>query len=122
MILADGTASVTTDPMAWLINLGVAGVVIILLVTGRLRTKSEVDNLTKENERKDVLIDSKDAQIAALQDAIINKTIPAIAESARVLEVLPQSQRAVFSQLRRAQSEVARLTAEADRMSRDTRE
>ena len=87
----------TTDPLAWLINLGVAGIVIVLLVTGKLRTGKEVEHLLEE-------ISAKDQVITAFQQQLTGTTLPALERSTKVLEAIPASDRALHLQLKQAQS------------------
>jgi hypothetical protein len=116
--LADAGTGGISDPLTWLVNLGVAGIVIILLVTGQLRTKAEVEHLQRENERKDKLLDAKDGQIAAMQAVITDKTLPALSRSTQVLEAIPRSETVLFAQLRRAQLEVTELTQRLEQIAR----
>lgn len=101
-----------TDPFTWLINLGVAGIVLVLLITGQLRTKAEVDHLMSE-------IAAKDRVIEAVQKELLGTTLPALTQSTRVLEAIPASERALVDELRRAQSEAKDLTSRMERMVRD---
>lgn len=80
----------TPDPVSWLVNYGVAGIVIALLAIGRLRTKQEVEGLTKmladsiERERQ------KDIALAALMQQITQHTVPQLADVGRLIEALPE--------------------------------
>jgi hypothetical protein len=102
----------TTDPLAWLVNLGVAGIVIVLLVTGKLRTGKEVDHLLEE-------IAAKDQVIAAFQLQLTGTTLPALARSAQVLEAIPASDRALHQRLRDAQEQVAHLARQLEQLTRE---
>lgn len=99
-----------TDPLAWLVNLGVAGIVIVLLVTGKLRTGKEVEHLLAE-------IAAKDQVIAAFQQQLTGNTLPALARSTQVLEAIPASDRLLHQQVRQAQQEVAELARNIERLS-----
>ena len=92
-------ANATEDPLSWLINLGVAGIVIVLLITGKLRTGKEVDHLLDEIEKKDEVI-------AAFQAQLTGHTLPAMARSAQVLEHLPTAERSVYAELRQMQTDI----------------
>jgi hypothetical protein len=95
-------AAPVADPLAWLVNLGVAGIVIVLLVTGKLRTGKEVEHLLDE-------IAAKDQVIAAFQQQLTGTTLPALARQAQVLEAIPTSDRALHKELLEAQAQVAEL-------------
>jgi hypothetical protein len=108
---ADGSApstSAATDPLGWLVNIGVAGIVIILLVTGQLRTKSEVMHLLDE-------IAAKDKAIDAIQNQIMSQALPALANSTRVIEAVPNTEQALIEQLRKAQEDAKALVAAMER-------
>lgn len=113
IMLAVGTslvllvATASSDPLTWLVNFGVAGIVIVLFVTGQIRTKAEVENLKSD-------IAAKDELIKAFQAQLMGHTLPALERSAQVLEAIPSSERSLYSQLTRAQQEVAALS---DRLS-----
>lgn len=111
LLLVAWETTATDDPVAWLVNLGVAGIVIVLLVTGRLRTGKEVEHLLEE-------IAAKDQIISAFQAQLTGHTLPALARSAQVLEAIPTSEHALMSQLRDAQREVADLAVRLERLSR----
>lgn len=97
-------STAATDPLGWLVNLGVAGVVIVLLVTGQLRTKSEVTHLEAE-------IASKDKVIEAFQLQLTGHTLPALARSARIFEAIPASETALLVELRKARTEASDLAS-----------
>lgn len=81
--------SAGSDPVSWLINYGVAGVIIILLVTGQLRTKAEVANLEKQVAAKDEQIAAKDAALTALVTQLTT-FMPQLAKVGDVVEALPK--------------------------------
>lgn len=89
MIMLPAFAADTPDPTAWLINYGVAGVVIALVVAGRLRTKSEVDGLKDAlaEYRADLLAERSAS--AALVSQLTNHTLPQMAQLADVLDRVP---------------------------------
>lgn len=76
--LVVAAADTATDPLSLLTGLGPAGIIIVLLVVGKLRTEGEVKRLEVELDRKDQVIEAKDAQLAALQDGIVGQAIPAL--------------------------------------------
>lgn len=110
---AVGVALETTvsDPLTWLVNLGVAGIVIVLLVTGQLRTKWEVNALMKQ-------IADQEQVIRDFQDALIGKTLPALARSAQVLEAIPSSERGLQDDLHQTRGEMAELIARLEQLAR----
>lgn len=73
------------DPLTLLASTGIPGVVIILLITGKLRTESEVKRLEGENDRKDIVIAQKDEQIQRLQAGIVDQAIPVLTRSTELL-------------------------------------
>ena len=76
------------DPLQMLASAGLPGVVILLLITGKLRTESEVKRLEADNERLHGIIATKDELIAALNSSIVDRAIPALTTSTHVLERL----------------------------------
>lgn len=99
------TDQLDIDPIAWLVNYGVAGIVILLFVTGQIRTKAEVRSLERQ-------IEAKDQAISAFQAQLSTNTLPALARSAEVLETIPASERASYQELRRASAGIAELIQE----------
>lgn len=100
-----------SDPLAWLVNLGVAGIVIVLLVTGQLRTKWEVNALDKR-------IADQDKVIKEFQDALIGQTLPALARSAQVLEAIPSSERGLQDELHQTRGDMAELISRLERLAK----
>lgn len=96
-------SSAAEDPFTWLINLGVAGIVIVLLITGKLRTGKEVEYLLTE-------IAAKDELIKAFQTQLMGQTLPALTRSTQVLEAIPTSERSMYDALSKSQEEVLTLT------------
>jgi hypothetical protein len=78
----------TLDPLTLLTNLGFPGVVILLLVVGKLRTEGEVKRLESEAARKDQIIAQKDETILKLQAGLVDQAIPALTRSTQVRERL----------------------------------
>lgn len=116
--VADAAGGAGADPFTYLTGLGFPGIIIGLLLTGQLRTKTEVERLIAENEHKDGIITAKDNQIKELQVSIADKAIPALVESARVLQNL-STEANTLAQLRSAQQEVADLNARLAFRDRD---
>lgn len=106
-------ATATVDPLTWLIyNAGALGVVFALLVTGQLRTKAEVTHLLHE-------IESKDKVIEAFQLQLTGHTLPALAQSARILEAIPSGESsALLAELRTAHKETAELRQQLEKLAR----
>lgn len=77
-----------SDPVSWLINLGTAGVMLILFITGKVRSGKESESLEGRLAVKDRIIEQKDAQIAALQAGILEQAVPAIIRATQVIERL----------------------------------
>lgn len=109
--LLEPLAAQSDDPITWLINLGVAGIVIVLLITGQLRTKAEVDHLLSE-------IAAKDRVIEAVQTQLLSNTLPALAHSTRVMEAVPANEQALVEQLQRTQEEAKALIGRMERLAR----
>lgn len=78
------------DPYTLLASTGLPGVVIILLITGRLRTSSEVERLESDNDTLRTVVTQKDDLIAALNKTIADRAIPALTRSAIALERLSE--------------------------------
>jgi len=62
--------------------------VILLLLTGKLRTENEVKNRDETIANLRQQIHDKDAQLGALQAGVVDKAIPALTRTALVLEKL----------------------------------
>lgn len=78
-------AAASADPMQWLVNFGGLGVVLVLVVTGFLRTKAEVAALTKINDERLEAMKQKDK---ALDDLVSQLTHGVLPQLVRVTEVL----------------------------------
>jgi hypothetical protein len=85
MIAADQPLA---DPVAWLINLGVAGVWLIAFITGKVRPGKEVESLEARLAVKDTIIAQKDAQIASLSAGMMERAIPVVERATQVMERL----------------------------------
>lgn len=88
LVVAYETAA---DPVSFLVNYGVAGVVILLLVTGQLRTKSENIGLQKQLDERNADLREKDAALTALMTQISQHTLPQMSDLAKVIEALPKN-------------------------------
>ena len=77
-----------SDPVGWLLNLGVAGVWLIAFLTGKVRPGKEVESLEGRLALKDKIIESKDAQIASLSASIMDQAVPTIVRATQVMERL----------------------------------
>lgn len=102
------------DPLSLLITYGPLGIFIVLLATGQFRTKYEVQRL--ENQVETLMSENreKDALIQAFQMQLTGHTLPALAQSARVFEAIPNSESDLVAQLKQAREEVAALTRHLD--------
>jgi hypothetical protein len=81
-------AAANFDPATWLVNYGIAGIIIGLLVTGQLRTKAEVAAIQKIADQRLEQIERKDAALAALIEQI-TRTLPQLGQLATVIDSLP---------------------------------
>lgn len=113
------------DPLVVLPQLGVAGIIIYLWVSGKLTNAKEVERvervhereierltvqierlsqenhrLTERDEKKDILLEAFMAQIAG-------HALPAIASTAQALEAVPSAERILQSDLRSALDKLA---------------
>jgi hypothetical protein len=95
------------DPLVFLLNFGTLGVVFVLLLTGLLYTKSHVQHLEKELEDKNRVIET-------LSSAITTHTIPALAQTARVMEAVPSSEAALVEEIRQLRNRVETLVSRED--------
>lgn len=103
------------DPVQWLISTGGAlGVILALLIIGRLHTQSEVDtlktqiaDLKKDIERKDRIIDRKDEMIQMIQLQVNGQAIPALTQSTQVLQAIPDAESRLVAALQESQRELA---------------
>lgn len=80
------SAPTGTDPISWLVNYGVAGIVVALLVTGRLRTKAEVDGLREELGKAQGAVQERDLAMTALVQQVTQHTLPQMGQIADVLD------------------------------------
>lgn len=78
------------DPVTWLVNYGVAGVVLALLVTGRLRSKQEVDGLTRQVAEAEERARQAAIALQAMMQQVTTHTLPQLSQITRVVESLPE--------------------------------
>jgi len=76
------------DPVAWLINLGVAGIWLTAFLTGKVRPGKEVESLEARLALKDKIIEAKDTQIASLSAGMMDRAVPVIERATQVMERL----------------------------------
>lgn len=86
------------DPLSWLVNYGVAGIIIILLVTGQLRTKAEVAGKDKVIADQAETIKIKDQALTAIMTQV-GGVLPQIAQLSQVVEALPANKQSIESQI-----------------------
>lgn len=100
----------SADPTAILVNYGFGGVMILLVITGQLRTKSEVQNLQRQ-------IDDYRAIIQGFQ-AQANQAVPALARSAQVLEAIPNKEAGFLDEIRQTETRMVALVARLEAAAR----
>jgi hypothetical protein len=61
-------------------------IVVILILTGKLRTDADWKRIAAESDRKDEIITEQHTQLMAVQAAMMEKAIPALVRSSQVLE------------------------------------
>lgn len=93
------TTAADADPVAILLNYGALGILVVLVLTGQLRTKAEVRALEKQIEHQAAEIAAKDELIRAFQLQLTGHTLPALAQTARVIESVPDSESAMVARL-----------------------
>lgn len=91
------------DPVTILINYGALGIMLVFVMTGQFRTKSEVQNLQRQ-------IDDYRAIIQGFQ-AASNQAVPALARSAQVLEAIPRQGAGTLDEIRQAEARMVALVA-----------
>jgi hypothetical protein len=79
-----------SDPISWLLNFGAVGVVLILVLTGQLRTKSEVTDRDKQILEKDEKIAKQDAALVALVQQLTS-FMPELIKVGEIVEALPKA-------------------------------
>ena len=91
----------TADPLAVLVNYGALGIFLICILTGLVRTRSEVENRDKQLEQLQKTIENQQRMIDAFTMNLTGQTIPALARSTQVLEQLPRGESAIIAELQR---------------------
>lgn len=94
-------ATSTADPILILANYGALGIMLVLILTGTVRTKSEVENRDKQIADKEKTIADQQRIIDAFTANITGQTLPALAKSTHVLEQLPRGEAAIITELQR---------------------
>lgn len=79
------------SPLAILLNYGVLGIIVVLLISGWVRTKPEVDGLKEQIEDLKGQLAERDRVAEAMRVQLTQQTLPAMARSAQVLETIPQT-------------------------------
>ena len=107
------TTDTSVDPTTWLIyNGGSLGVIVLLVVTGQLRTKAEVNQLNARITQMEHQLEQKDSLLQAFQMQLTGQTIPAFARATQVIERLPTNEAAVRDELRATRDRVADLASQ----------
>lgn len=91
----------SADPVAVLLNYGALGIFLVCILTGLVRTKSELENRDKQLEAKDRQIADLQRIVDAFTANLTGQTLPALARSTQVLEQLPRGESAIFAKLER---------------------
>lgn len=98
------------DPVTILINYGALGIMLIFVMTGQFRTKSEVQNLQRQ-------IDDYRTIIAGFQ-AQANQAVPALARSAQVLEAIPNKEAGFLEEIRQTEARMVELVRRLEAATR----
>lgn len=101
----------SADPTTILINYGALGIMLVFVMTGQFRTKSEVQNLQRQIDDYRTIIQGFQAQA--------NQAVPALARSAQVLEAIPNKEAGFLDEIRQAE---ARMVALVSRLEAATRQ
>ena len=116
----------TTDPLALLINYGLAGIIILLLVVGQLRTRAEVEAIKDASAREVSNLTQINAEqnrlIIALQHSLTGGALPAMARSTQILEALPQAENTLLHEVENVRREMVELVDQVRASTRDSRE
>jgi hypothetical protein len=72
---------INADPYSTLVSLGPVGIILILMIWGKLRTEGEVKRLEEENK-------AKDEKISALTESAMGQVIPLMVRVASALDKL----------------------------------
>lgn len=101
-----------TDPIQVLLNYGLAGVVVFLVITGQLRTKAEV-------HAKDAIIAKQAEIISAFQQSLTSNALPAMSAGIRAVEAVPHSESRTLDQVADAQRDMAVLVGRLEALVAD---
>jgi hypothetical protein len=105
------SVAASTDPTTILINYGALGIMLVFVMTGQFRTKSEVQNLREQ-------IADYRAIIAGFQ-AQANQAVPALARSAQVLEAIPNKEAGLLEEIRQAEERMVALVTRLEAAAGD---
>jgi type II secretory pathway pseudopilin PulG len=105
------SVAASADPTTILINYGALGIMLVFVMTGQFRTKSEVQNLQRQIEDYREIIRGFQAQA--------NQAVPALARSAQVLEAIPNKEAGVLEEIRQAEQRMVALVARLEAASGD---
>ena len=100
----------SADPTTILINYGALGIMLVFVMTGQFRTKSEVQAL------RDQIADYR-AIISGFQ-AQANQAVPALARSAQVLEAIPNKEAGMLDEMRQTEARMVDLVARLEEATR----
>ena len=104
----------SADPATILINYGALGIMLVFVMTGQFRTKSEVQNLQRQIEDYRQIIHAFQTQA--------NQAVPALARSAQVLEAIPSKEAALLEEVRQAEARMVSLVARLESATRKQEE
>lgn len=92
-------AGADSNPVDLLLQYGILGVVVVLLIIGWLVPKYVLDRVIEENKKKDEIIQRKDEFIAQLQETMSTQAVPALIEATGVMKGLPEAENALLKQI-----------------------
>lgn len=98
------------DPLTILVNYGALGIMVIFVMTGQFRTKSEVQALQRQIDDYRTIIHGFQAQA--------NQAVPALARSAQVLEAIPTQGAGVLDEIRQIEARIAGHVARLESQTR----
>lgn len=118
LLVALATTGSPADPISLLVTYGPLGIFLVLLATGQFRTKYEVQRLEKQIGEQAAEINrlheearQKDELNRAFQMQLTGHALPALAQSARVFEAIPNTESDALDEVRRLQEELAKQIA-----------
>lgn len=103
-------AAEVADPTTILINYGALGIMLVFVMTGQFRTKSEVQNLREQIDDYRTIIHGFQAQA--------NQAVPALARSAQVLEAIPNKEAGFLEEIRQTEARMVALVARLEDATR----